>query len=147
MKTITGLVLTLAATLLLGTTTAMAQNENEVSFANYTVHYNAFPSEFLEPKISKAVGLKRSASRGVITLAVKKRDGNTSRSVKADIKGTATNLIGQIRRLDMIEVRDGDVVYYVGDFAIARDERLTFKLSVHPDGDTRREEFTFTHQF
>jgi hypothetical protein len=146
MKTITGLVLTLTTAFLIGNT-ALAQNDNEISFANYTVHYNAFPSEFLEPQISKAVGLRRSASRGVITLAVKKRDGSVSKSVKADINGTATNLIGQIRRLRMIEVRDGDVVYYVGNFVMTRDERLTFRLSVRPEGDSRWKEFSFSHQF
>jgi len=146
MKWLTRFLLTFGAIILMSPT-ALAQDEYQLSFANYTVHYNTFPSEFLEPQVSKTVGIKRSASRGVLAIAVKKKVGNSSRSVKADINGTATNLIGQIRKLDMIEVKDGDAVYYLGQFTIAHNEMLRFNVSVFPAGDTIRKQFTFTRQF
>ena len=148
MKTFTRLLLALGAILLLSPGALLAQNEYEVSFANYTVHYNTFPSEFLEPQVSKAVGIKRSASRGVITIAVKQNiSGNSGKSVEAAISGTASNLIGQIRKLNMTEVKDGEVVYYVGDFPVARNETLTFNVSVLPAGDAQRQEIKFTRKF
>lgn len=146
MKRITRFLFTFGAIILMSPM-ALAQDEYQLSFANYTVHYNAFPSEFLEPQVSKTVGIKRSASRGVLAIAVKEKLGNTSRSVKADINGTATNLIGQIRKLDMIEVKDGDVVYYLGQFTVAHDEMLRFNIGVLPAGDNVRKQFTFSHQF
>ena len=147
MKTITQLLFALGAFFLINPVT-LAQNEYEVSFANYTVHYNTFPSEFLEPHISKAVGIKRSASHGVITIAVKQRVTNgTGKPVSADISGTASNLIGQIRKLKLKEVKDGEAVYYVGDFPVARNETLTFNLSVLPTGDTQRQDFKFIRRF
>lgn len=147
MKTFHRLSLSLL-TLLLTSPLLWAQNSYEVSFMDYTVHYNTFPSKFLEPHVSKAVGIKRSLSHGVITIAVKKRtDNGHAKAVSAEIHGTASNLIGQIRPLHLIEFKDGDALYYVGDFPVARTEKLTFKISVRPDGETKQEEFKFSRQF
>jgi hypothetical protein len=147
MKTITRILLALGAAFLISPVT-LAQNGYQVSFANYTVHYNTFPSEFLEPQVSKAVGIKRSASRGVITIAVKQKTStNTNRSVEAAISGTASNLIGQIRRLKMTKVKDGEAVYYVGAFPVAKNETLTFDVSVQPEGYAQRQEFKFRRKF
>jgi len=146
MERITRLLLILGAVFFISPV-AMAQDEYQLSFANYTIYYNTFPSIVLEPKVTQALGIRRSAARGILTIAVKQRVGNTSTPVRADINGTATNLIGQIRKLDMIEVKDGDVVYYLGQFTIVRNENLRFKINVLPAGTSVRKQFTFSHQF
>ncbi len=127
---------------------ALAQNEYEVSFGSYTVNYNTFPSTFLEPAISKAAGIKRSENHGVITIAVRHRSATSGeKAVKAVVSGMATNLIGQIRKLNLTEVREGEAIYYVGDFAVVKNESLTFNISLLPEGETQRHEFKFTRQF
>ena len=138
----------LLAGFLLSIPFALAQNEYEVSFGNYTVNYNSFPSTVLDANVAKAVGVKRSDSRGVMTIAIRyKAEGQVAKPVKADITATATNLIGQLRKLDFKEVKEDGVFYYIGDFPVARNETLTFDVSLIPDGETQRHEFKFTRKF
>lgn len=127
---------------------ALAQNEYEISFGNYIVNYNTFPSTVLEPDIAKAVGIKRSDSRGAMTISVRhKTEGIEIKPAKAAITATATNLIGQIRKLEFKEVKEGNAFYYIGDFSIARNEALTFTITLLPEGEAQRHEFKFTRQF
>jgi len=138
----------LLAGLLLSIPFALAQNEYEVSFGNYTVNYNSFPSTVLDANIAKAIGIKRSDARGVMTIAIRyTAEGQPAKPVKADITATATNLIGQIRKLDFKEVKEDGVFYYIGDYAVARNETLTFDVKLIPDGETQRHEFKFTRKF
>lgn len=127
---------------------AVAQNEYEVSFGNYTVNYNTFPSTFIEPAISKAVGIKRSDNHGVITIAVRQRTtGSDIKAVKATVSGMASNLVGQLRKLKFTEVKDGAVLYYIGDFPVVSNEQLTFTITLLPEGEAQPHEFKFTRQF
>ena len=127
---------------------AMAQNEYEIAFGNYIVNYNTFPSTFLDPAVAKAVGVKRSDSRGAMTISVRhKTQGIEVKSASATITATATNLIGQIRKLDFKEVKEGGALYYIGDFPIVRDEALTFTITLIPEGETQLHEFKFSRQF
>lgn len=138
----------LLAGLLLHIPFALAQNEYEISFGDYMVNYNTFPSTFLEPEIAKAVGVKRADSRGAMTIAIRRKtEGIEVLSVKAAVTATATNLIGQIRKLEFKEVKEGNVLYYIGDFAIARNELLTFTITLVPEGEKQRHEFKFSRQF
>lgn len=126
----------------------LAQNEYEVSFADYTVNYNTFPSTFLEPAVAKAAGIKRSENHGVITIAVRHRAETVGRkAVKAAVSGMATNLIGQLRKLNFTEIREGEALYYIGDFVFVSNESLTFNISLTPEGATQPHEFKFTRQF
>lgn len=126
----------------------LAQNEYEVSFADYTVNYNTFPSTFLEPSVAKAAGIKRSENHGVITIAVRYRaETGGGKAVKAAVSGMATNLIGQLRKLSFTEVREGEALYYVGDFVFVSNESLTFNISLTPEGATQPHTFKFTRQF
>ncbi|HEY0720819.1 MAG TPA: DUF4426 domain-containing protein, partial [Gammaproteobacteria bacterium] len=114
-------------------TQALAQNEYEISFGDYTVNYNTFPSTFLDPTIAKSVGINRSDNRGVITIVIRHGSAiNGKKAVKATVSGMATNLIGQLRKLKFTEVREGEALYYIGDFALVKDENLTFDITVIP---------------
>ena len=139
---------TVLAGLLLYIPFALAQNEYEITFGNYIVNYNTFPSTFLDANIAKAVGVKRSDSRGAMTISVRhKTEGIEVKPAKATITATATNLIGQIRKIDFKEVKEGGALYYIGDFATAKDENLTFTITLVPEGETQRHEFKFSRQF
>ena len=131
--------------------TGLADNgigDTEFQFRDYTVHYNTFPSMSLDPHIAKAVGIKRAPYRSVLTIAVKKHGlAQAINSSKAKITGTAYNLIGQIRSIELREIKDGDAIYYVGDFTALEHENLKFKLSVHPEGERVAQQLEFERKF
>jgi len=138
----------LLACLLLYFSAASAQNEYELTFGNYVVNYNTFPSTFLDKSIAKAAGVKRSDFQAVITIAVRQHvAGANDKPVKAVVSGNATNLIGQIRKLKLSEVKDGSAIYYIGDFTFVRGEQMTFNMTVTPEGEKEKQEFKFTRQF
>ncbi len=119
--------------------------KNEIHFDNYIIYYNTFPSISLEPRIASAVGIKRSSSRNVLTIVVKRRlpGRHSEQSVKANISGRVYTLMGHVREITLQEVKDGDAIYYVGDFTALDRENFTFKLSVQPEGVNYSKDFEF----
>ena len=137
--------LLITLSLLFGVTSGWAQNPNEVSFGDYTVNYNAFPSTTLEPAIAKALGISRADYRGIVTIAVRKGAGNP---VEAAVQGNVTNLIGQRPRLKFQKVEDAESIYYLGEFSIPREsDQLTFNITVQPTGESERREIEFKRHY
>jgi len=146
MKRILGLCVVLAG--LFNIPAVTAQNAQEVTFGGYIVNYNTFPSTFLDQNIAKAAGIKRSDTQAVITIAIRKHmPGASDKAVKAVVAGTATNLIGQIRKLNLSEVKEGSAIYYIGDFTFVSGEQMTFNMSVIPEGEKVKQEFQFMRQY
>ncbi len=117
--------------------------ELSVSFGDYVIHYNAFTSDTLQPAIARAYGITRSKNRGVLTVVVlKKVLGTTGEPVHARIKADAANLTGQLKHIELKEIREGNALYYLGEFPVADGEVLDFTLKVFPEG--KREPFTIT---
>ncbi|VAW80140.1 FIG003551: hypothetical protein [hydrothermal vent metagenome] len=126
----------------------MASAENSQDFGNYVVHFNALNTNYLPPAITREYGLKRSKNRGMINVAVlRKVMGTTGTPVAAEISASATNLTGQKRDIALREVREGNAIYYIGDFPISHEETLRFKLHVKPGDDGEANEVKFTHKF
>ena len=125
-----------------------AVSEQKEEFGDYVVHYNAFTTDILQPKIARTYGIKRSKHRGLLNISVlKKVLGTTGKPVKAMISGQATNLTGQLRVLELREVPEGSAIYYLTDFAIANGETLTFKLTISPEGGDITHNVIFRQQF
>lgn len=125
----------------------LGDKAHQVTFDDYIVHYNAFSSEFLNPTIARAVGVKQSGSRAVLTLAVKKKlPGQRPQSVAADIRVNAFNLVGQNQSLNLREIRDRGEIYYISDFNFVNSERMRFNITVRPEGDALSRDISFTQR-
>lgn len=125
-----------------------AEGTNQVSFDGYTIHYSTYPSDYLQPNIAKAIGVKRDASRTVVTLVINKDNpGKMPTSVKAIVKGSAFYMSGIALRLKLREITDRGATYYISDFKVREGEKLTFAMSVKPEGESHEEEFKFVKQF
>lgn len=112
--------------------------ENSTVVPGYTIHHNALSTEMLLPEVAKAYGIKRSRQRGLLNIAViKDQPGTMGTAVTATISVKATNLIGQLKEIELREVREGDAIYYISDFPVANRERVNFILTVKPEGATR----------
>ena len=126
----------------------LADDANQVSYNGYTIHFSAYPSDHLQPNIAKAIGIKRDESRTVVTVVVNKdKPGKTPESVKANVNGNAFYMSGMMLRMKLREVNDRGTTYYISDFKVKKGNKMTFAMSVKPDGESQEKQFKFVKQF
>ncbi len=133
--------------LLMGFLSTPAVAENAKTFGDYVVHFNAFRSDTLTPEIAKAYSLTRRNNRMVVNINVQKKEGNTSKSVKASVTGFASNLTGQVKQLEFKEVHDGDAIYYLAESKVSNRETLRFEIKATPEGAPIVAQINFKQQF
>ena len=124
-----------------------AQAEQAETFSGYAVHYNAFATDMLDPTVARSYHIQRSKNRALLNISVlKKVMGTSGTPIKAQVSASATNLIQQFREIPVHEVRDGEAIYYLGEFRISNEETLKFTIDVTPAGGPKHT-FSFTQQF
>lgn len=124
----------LGAVLLVSSMSALA--ENSTAIGKYVIHHNALTTDNLSPQIASAYGIRRSKERAMLNVSViKGEQGKAGTAVAAKVDATARNVVGQIRTIDLHEVREGNAIYYIGDFPVAHREKLDIFLDVTPEGE------------
>lgn len=114
-----------------------AMADQSTRFGDYTVHYNAVPSSFIDPDVAEASGLTRSRSVGLLNISVVKKDESQSgpdKGVSANIEGHITNNVQQRRQLSFRRIQEGDAVYYLAQFQFSEGELLIFNIEASPHG-------------
>lgn len=140
--------ITLLGILLSANSLLYAADSNQVAFEDYTVHFSAFPSDHLDERVAKTIGVNRELSNAIITIVVNKKEGKSlPKSVKANIHGNAFNLSGMKRTLKLREVEDHGAIYYISDFGVRNGEHLTFAMTVQPQGEKYKKNFKFDKKF
>lgn len=126
-----------------------AQAEQAEDFGHFKVHYSAINTSQLSPEVARAFGIQRSTSRALLNLAVlRKREDGLDQPAPASIQVEAVNIAGQRRPIELREVREQKAIYYIGSFRIANEERIRFRVTVRPEGDSGpSREFQFQQQF
>jgi hypothetical protein len=123
--------LVLCCTLLIGAVTTLAEEQD---FGAYTVHYIAVNSTFLQPEIAQQYGIVRSARRAFLNVAVLRNDADGSTTpVTATLSGGKRNLLQQTGEITFREIREGDAIYYIGQFEFSNAEILRLTVSVQPE--------------
>lgn len=124
------------------------QAENSTNIPGYVIHHNAFTTDTLSPEVARHYNLTRSKNRGMLNVSVIRGiPGQVGHSVPAEVSVQATNLTGQSRGVDMREIRDGEAVYYIGDFRITNQETLNFDIEVTPEGESSPYQAHLSQQF
>lgn len=131
---------------LLGTSVS-AYAEQVKQFGDYRIHYNAFVSNMLSPEIARNYGLTRSRYQAVVNITVQKQGKDGYQPVRAKVSGTATNLYGKQRSLEMKEVTEREAVYYLAELPFSNEETLTFDIQVVPEGEKEVRNISFKQQF
>ena len=134
----------LAACLLF--TPVMSQADNtprEETFGDYTVHYNAFNSTFLQPEVAKRYNIERAPREKLINISILKN----GKPVKAEVKVETSNLMAQKTDRKTQQINDGDAVYYIASFSIVNDELLHFTIKVTPEDSKQSNTITFSQKF
>jgi hypothetical protein len=136
------------AALIMGVTSVSSAQEAAKDVGDYVIHYNAFRSDVLTPEIARSYGIVRSKTRALLNIVVlKKVMGTTGEPVEASVEASATNLTGQLKRIGMREVREGNAIYYLGDVRIVDEETLDFNIEVTPTGSPTAHTMSFRRQF
>ena len=137
--------------LLLGLTflfphSAMAENSKD--FGQYVVHFNALATDMLPPKVAREYRITRSRNRGMVNVTVlKKVLGSPGQPVHARVEARAENLVGQVRDIRLREIREGNAIYYIGEFRVAHEETLKFTVRAQPQGTQQFLEVHFSQDF
>lgn len=117
------------------------------TFGNYTVHYIAVNSTFLTPEIAAQYKIVRSARRAFLNIAVLRNntDGSTT-PVAAKVEGGKRNLMQQTGDIDFAEVREGEAIYYIGQFDFSNAEIVRFSVQVTPQGESAAQTIEWSTQ-
>ena len=121
---------------------------NSQDFGEHVVHFNALLTSTLSPGVTKQYGIKRSKNRAMLNITVlKKVLGMTGEPVPATVVASAVNLTGQRKNLTLKEIREGNAIYYIAEFAVANEETLDFDIRVKPAGNAGTYDVRFRRQF
>ncbi len=120
--------------------------EKSKDYGDYIVHYNAFTTDVLHAETAKQYNIRRGKNRGMINISIQKKNKNHT-AVTADVSGTASNLTGQLKSLDIKEIKEGDAIYYVSDFSVANRETLDFSVDIKVSGKDKPLKVSFRQQF
>ena len=110
-------------------------SERSAQFGAYTVHFSVFNSAFVPPDIAEIYQINRASNRALINISVTREDdGKTSLGLPAEVTGTASNLLQQMRTLNFQTISEGDATYYLADLKHTNEEVFNFAISVTPEG-------------
>jgi hypothetical protein len=136
------------AALTLGLNAADVHADNSKDFGDYVIHYNALATDLLTPEVARQYHITRSQNNGMVNITVlKKVLGSPGQPVHARVEATATNLNGQMRKIHMREVREGNAIYYLGEFGVANEETIKFDVRVRPQGNVNNLQVEFSQDF
>lgn len=117
-------------------------------FGDYVVHFNALSTDQLTPEVAKSYEIVRSKNRALLNVSiVKKVPGTTGQSVPGSVAALVANDTGQVKDSNIREIREGEAVYYIADFAVSNAETLVFTVDVTPINETSRFSVRFTRTF
>jgi hypothetical protein len=122
--------------------------ESSQDFGDYVIHYNALATDMLTPEVAREFHITRSQNIGMVNITVlKKVLGSPGQPVHARVEATATNLTGQTRKIRMREVRDGNAIYYIGQFGVTNEETVKLNARVQPQGNPSEFKVEFSQDF
>ncbi len=122
--------------------------ESSKEFGDYVIHYNAFRSDTISAEIAKQYGLARANNRVLINIAVLKKVLNTTgKPTASTITGHASNLTGQLKKLEFKQITEGTAIYYLAETKISDGEFLKFDLKILPEGEDHAARLRFDKRF
>ena len=122
--------------------------EQSRTFGDYTVHYVAFTTDVLTPSVAKHYNIPRSRNRVMVNISILKNEmGIAGKPVRGTVRGTATNLSEQLRRLEFREFQEEGAIYYIAQLSINNRETLNFNFTITPEGQAETFHLSFQEQF
>jgi hypothetical protein len=128
--------------------TAEPELASSKDFGDYVVHFNAISTDQLTPEVAKSYNIVRSRNRAMLNVSIlKKVTGALGESVPGSVAAQAANLNGQLKDVNIREIKEEKSIYYIADIPVSNGETLVFTVDVTPINETSRFSVRFTRQF
>ncbi len=115
------------------------------TFGPFELHYSVVNTTFLDPKIAASYGIARGKNRAILNLAVRENLSGGSAARSMVLQGRTWDLI-QSQTLEFREIREGETIYYIAEFAFINEEWRFFEIDFRPDGADQTYTFKHKHQ-
>ncbi len=126
----------------------LPSTETFKDFGNHIVHFSALNTDQLAPEIAQEYGIVRSKNRAMLTVSIHaKQESGLAAPVSASISASAVNLTGQLKRMPLREIKEGEAIYYVGALAINNGETLVYTIDATPANTDTPLRLRFKRQF
>ncbi len=113
-------------------TNLYAQEGASTTKGHYQVFHSVFNSSFLQPDIAKAYNLIRAKDQAFINVVVTDKNHPNGLGKPVEISGYAVNLMQQQRKLEFVEIREKDTVYYLAPVRFTNEEVMHFNVNIKP---------------
>lgn len=123
--------------------------ETAKRFGDYELHYNAFHSIDVSPKAIRAHKLKRGPNIGMLNISLLRHgaEGKTNPE-RAQVIVQSSNLVGQIKNLEVKPIIEPGALYYIAYFRFANEETFRFRVQVTPESAPEKTfEVSFDQKF
>jgi hypothetical protein len=105
--------------------------EQAIQSQNYAIHYNAFNTMIVSPEVAQTYGFTRARNRALLNISI--IDNTTKEPLPAMVTGTRTNIVGQLIKLEFIQVKEKNAIYYIAPLRFTEGEMWRFDLQIQPD--------------
>jgi hypothetical protein len=126
----------------------LAATESSKEFGIYELHFNALTTDQLPAEIAGEYDIVRSKNRVLLNISVtREQEIGLPTAVAARVTALARNLTGQLRRLDVREIREADAIYYIAETPIVNAESLIFTVEATLESEPAPLSVSFRKQF
>jgi hypothetical protein len=115
------------------------------TFGPFELHYSVVNTTFLDPKVAATYGIIRGKKRAILNLAVRENLASGSAARAMELRGRTWDLI-QNQTLEFREIREGEAIYYIAEFAFINEEWRFFEINFRPAGAEQTYTLKFKHQ-
>jgi hypothetical protein len=107
------------------------------------LHCMAAPTTELTPEAAKTYNVIPSPDRGLLTVTLLRKNGpGAARSLAGQVYAGAINQSNQITSIPIREVREGNEVYYLGEYRVKPPDTLRFLVNANVLGKMMKTEFS-----
>jgi hypothetical protein len=134
-----------ARAILLGVvlTVSSAQADEIAKVGDLELHCVAVPTTELTPEAAKAYNVEPNPGRGLLTITLMKRlRPGEAKSVPGQVYAGAINQRNFLSSIPIREVRDGNEVYYLGEYRVNAPDTMRFLINANVLGKMMKAEFT-----
>lgn len=126
----------------------LAATESSKEFGEYVLHFNALTTDQLSAAIASEYDIVRSKNRVLLNISItREQEFGLPVAIAGEVTALARNLTGQLRRLDVREIREGDAIYYIAETPIVNAESLIFTVEAQAETEAEPFSVTFRKQF
>lgn len=117
-------------------------------FGDYVVHFNAVTSDQVSPQDAAKYGISRSRSKALLNVVILKKTGQPGHQpVSGNVSAKVSNLTGQLKKITLRKITEGEAIYYIGVVSVANKETLNVNIVAIPEGSDRTLEAKYQRQF